>query len=124
MLTHTKPWTTVDGSITILAIPELCMMCDVRLIYLGNNKYGKIKCKPKVLSPLPRPILFKRESPSLQQPLVSPTQDLVVGILNDSQTSYTLLSLPSSPRTIQIEAAKKDLAMKDSGEPCTENEET
>ena len=118
----------VDGSITILAIPELCMMCDVHLIYPGNNKYGKIKCKPKVLSPLPRRILFKREPPSLQQqiqqPLVSPTQDLVVGILNDSQTSYTLLSLPSSPQTIQIEAAKKDLAMKDSGEPCTENEET
>ena len=35
-----KPWTTVDGSIATLTIPELCMMCDVHLIYLGNNKYG------------------------------------------------------------------------------------
>ena len=55
VFTWTKPWTTVDGSIGFLTVPELCMMCDVRLIYLGNNKFGEIKCKPEVLSPLPKP---------------------------------------------------------------------
>ena len=111
VFTRTKPWTTVDGSIATLIIPELCMMCDVHLIYLRNNKYCAIKCKPEVLSPLPRPIPFKRESSSVQQQLehstLSPTQEIVVGILDASQSSCTLVSLPSSPQTNQIEVAKK-----------------
>ena len=123
-----KPWTTVDGSIATLTIPELCMMCDVHLIYLGNNKYGEIKCKPEVLSLLPRPMPFKRESPSVQQqlqyPIASPTQEVVVSILDASQSSCTLLSLPSSPQTIQIEVAKKEVAMKDNCETVKENIET
>ena len=49
VFTWTKPWTTVDGSIGSLTVPKLCMMCDVRLIYLGNNKFSEIKCKPEVL---------------------------------------------------------------------------
>ena len=128
VFTRTKPWNTVDSSIVTLTIPKLCIMCDVHLIYLGNNKYSEIKCKPEVLSPLPGLIPFKRELPSLQQqiqqPLLSLTQELVVGILDDSQTICTLVSLPNLPQTIQIEAAKKDFSMKDSGEPCNENEET
>ena len=69
VFTRTKPWTTVDTSISTLTITKLCMMRDVCLSYLRNNKYGKIKCKPEVLSPLPRPIPFKRESLSVQQQL-------------------------------------------------------
>ena len=128
IFTRTKPWTTVDGSIATLTIPELCMMCDVHLIYLGNNKYYEIKCKPEVLSPLPRPIPFKRESSSIQQQLehstLSPTQEVVVGILDASQSSCTLVSLPSSPQMNQIEMAKKEIAMKDSGETVRETSET
>ena len=128
LFTHTKPWTTVDGSIATLTIPELCMMCDVHLIYLRNNKYDEIKCRPEVLLPLPRPIPFKRESPSVQyqleHPIVSPTQEVIVGILDPSQSSCTILSLPSSPQTNQIEAAKKEVAMKDSGETVKETSET
>ena len=63
VITSIKPWTTVDTSIATLMIPELCIMCDVRLIYLGNNKYGEIKCKLEVLSLLPKLIQSKQESP-------------------------------------------------------------
>ena len=70
VFTRTKPWTTVDASIGSLTVPELCMMCDVRLIYLGNNKFREIKCKPEVLSPLPKPgqkqiKLYTSKSPTL-----------------------------------------------------------
>ena len=128
VFTHTKPWTTVDGSIASLKIPELCMMCDVRLIYLGNNKFSEVKLKPEILSPVPRPIPLKRETPDVQlqteQSLMSLTQEVVVGILDASQSSCTLVSLPTSPQMTQIESAKKELAMKDSGETIVEPSET
>ena len=63
------------------------MMCDVRLIYLGNNKFGKIKCKPEVLSPLPKPKPFREEENP--RTLVSPSEELVVGILDESKSSCT-----------------------------------
>ena len=103
-------------------------MCDVRLIYLGNNKFGEVKLKPEMTSPVPRPIPLKRETPKVQphaeQSPVSPTQEVVVGILDASQSSCTLVSLPTSPQTTQIESAKKELAMKDSGESIVEPGET
>ena len=114
VFTRTKPWTTVDASIGSLTVLELCMMCDVRLIYLGNNKFGEIKCKPEVLSPLPKPKLSMEE----QNPrtLVSPSEELVVGILDESKSSCTLVSLPRSPETEKIELVKQDMSMKLEGE--------
>ena len=114
VFTRTKPWTTVDGSIGSLTVPELCMMCDVRLIYLGNNKFGEIKCKPEVLSPLPKPKLFREEENP--RTLVSPSEELVVGILDKSKSSCTLVSLPRSPETEKIELAKQDMSLKLEGE--------
>ena len=115
VLTQTKPWMTVDASIGSLTVPELCMMCDVRLIYLGNNKFGEIKCKPEVLSPLPKP----QPSMEKQNPhtLVSPSEELVVGILDESKSNFTLVNLPLSRETEKIELLKQDMSMKFEGEP-------
>ena len=110
VFTHTKPWMTIDGSIRTLTVPELCMMCDVRLIYLGNNKFGEIKCKPELLSPFPKPKPFKKESSPCT--VASLNEELVVGILDESQSSCTLVSLPHSPETAKIELAKQDISMK------------
>ena len=110
VFTQTKPWTTVDGSIGSLTVPELCMMCDVRLIYLGNNTFGEIKCKPEVLSPLPKPKPFREEQTPCT--LVSPSEELVVGILDESKSSCTLVNLPHSPETAKIELAKQDMSLK------------
>ena len=55
---------------------------------------------------------------------MSSTQEVVVGILDASQSSCTLVSVPTSPQTTQIESAKKELAMKDSGESIVEPGET
>ena len=114
VFTCTKPWTTVHGTIGTLTVPELCMMCDVWLIYLGNNKFSEIKCKPELLSPLPKPKPFKKEP--LGELLSSPPSELVVGILNESQSSCTLVTLLVSPETTKKEAAKKELNMKPDGE--------
>ena len=122
VFTHTKPWTMVDGTIGTLTVPELCMMCDVQLIYLGNNKFGERKCKPELLSPLPKPKLFKNEP--LGKPLSSPPAELVVRILDESQSSCTLVTLPVSLETTQIEAEKKELSMKPDGETSHPNVST
>ena len=114
VFTHMKPWTMVDGTIGTLTVPELCMMCDVWLIYLGNNNFSEIKCKPELLSPLPKPKPFKKEP--LGKPLSSPPSELVVGILDESQSSRTLVTLPVLLETTKIEAAKKELSMKPDGE--------
>ena len=110
VFTRTKPWTTVDGSIGTLTVPELCMMCDVRLIYFGNNRFGEIKCKLEVLSPLPKPKPYRKE-PTKSLP-VSPKTDLVVGILDENQSSGNLVSLPQSPETVKIEQAKWEVCLK------------
>ena len=98
------------------------MMCDVWLIYLGNNKFGEIKCKPELLSPLPKPKPFKKEP--LGKPLSSPPSELVVGILDESQSSCTLVTLPVSLETTKIEAVKKELSMKPDGETSHPNVST
>ena len=92
------------------------MMCDIRLIYLGNNKYGEIRCKPEILSLLPKLLTVKHKSLSLQHNLdhtaVSPRKDLVFGILDANQSSCTLLTLPSLPETSQIEHSKNEITLK------------
>ena len=98
------------------------------MIYLGNSKFGEVKLKPEIISPVPRPIPLKRETPDVQlqteQFPMSPTQEVAVGILDASQSSCTLVSLPTSPQMTQIESAKKELAMKDSGETIVKPGET
>ena len=87
------------------------MLCDVRLIYLGNNRFGELKCKPEILSPLPRLLPAKCESCS--DPTVSsPTKNLVVGILDTNQSSCTLLTLPTSPTVSEVEDTKKCFSLK------------
>ena len=77
---------------------------------MGNNKFGEIKCKPEVLSPLPKPKLFRKEQTPCT--LVSLSEELVVGILDESQSNCTLVSLPCSLETTKIELAKNDMSLK------------
>ena len=125
--TRTKPWTTVDSNVGKLDITELCMLCDVRLIYLGNNRFGELKCKPEILSPRPRLLPVKLESPKTQenseQTALSPTKELVVGVLDASQSSCTLMTLPCSPTTSELESSKNLLAMKPDVETNVETRE-
>ena len=113
--TSTKPWTTVDSNAGCLSVTELCMLCDVRLIYLGNNKFSELKCKPEILSPLPRLLPVKHESPASLDAndhiTASPTKEMVVGVLDANQSSCTLITLPCSPTASQIDANKKTMTL-------------
>ena len=90
------------------------MMCDVRLIFLGNNKFGEIKCTPEVLSSLPKPKPSNEEENPCA--LASPSEELVVGILDESNSSCTLVCLPCSLDTENMELAKQDTSLKLEGE--------
>ena len=48
--------------------------------------------------------------------LASPSEELVVGILDESNSSCTLVHLPCSPDTEKIELAKQDMSLKLEGE--------
>ena len=127
--TRTKPWTTVDSNVGELSVSELCMLCDVCLIYLGNNRFGELKCKPEILSPMPRmlPVSVKLESSTTQknpdQTTQSPTKELVVGVLDANRSSCTLLTLPCLPMTSEQEDAKTLLTMKPDVETNVETHE-
>ena len=103
------------------------MLCNVRLIYLGNNRFGELKCKPEILSPRPRLLPVKLESPKTQDNLEktapSPTKELVVGVLDASQSSCTLMTLPCSPTMSELEGAKNLLAIKPDVETNVETHE-
>ena len=125
--TRTKPWTTVDSNVGKLDVTELCMLCDVCLIYLGNNRFGKLKCKPEMLSPRPRLLPVKLELPKTQetseQTALSPTKELVVGVLDASQSGCTLMTLPCSPTMSELKSSKNLLAMKPDVETNVETRE-
>ena len=119
--------TTVDSNVGKLDVTKLCILCDVHLIYLGNNRFGELKCKPEILSPRPRLLPVKLESPKTQdnpeQTALSPTKELLVGVLDISQSSCTLMTLPCSPTTLELESAKNLLAMKPDVETNVETRE-
>ena len=120
IFTRTKPWTMVDGSIANLTITELCMICDVHLIYLGDNNFGVLKYKPHMMSPLTSPTAKAAPEPTPQAvnhqhtPVQSPETEsgTVVGILSEDLNSRTVITLQQSPIASELEAVKSLLALK------------
>ena len=120
--TKTKPWTTVDGSIADLTVAELCMICDVRLIFLGNNNYGTLKYKQHIQSPITSPAssgIDEKPDTTVETIATSAGESgpgTVVGVLNEDLSTGTVVTLPQSPISIELEAAKSLLALKNEGD--------
>ena len=116
--TKTKPWTTVDGSIANLTVEELCMLCNVRLIFLGDNNFGVLKYKQRIKSPITALAVQDTDDSTNQNSttgdrMMSDTSsNTVVGILSDDLNTGTVVSVPNSPAAAEIEAAKCLLALK------------
>ena len=116
--TKTKPWTTVDSSIAELTIAELCMLCDVRLIFLGDKNFGVLKYKQRIQSPIN--VLATQDtddstnqnSTMADRTKADTSSSTVVGILSDDLSTGTVVSIPDSPAAAEIEAAKCLLALK------------
>ena len=118
----TKPWTTVDGSIADLTVAELCMICDVHLIFLGDNNYETLKYKQRIQSPITSPAssgIDKKPDTNVETIVTSAGESrpgTVVGILNKDLSTGTVVTLSQSPITIELEAAKSLLASKNEGD--------
>ena len=47
VITSTKPWSTVHPDVVLKDIHGLLNVCDVKLLYLGGNKFGRLHRKPQ-----------------------------------------------------------------------------
>ena len=47
VITSTKPWSTVHPNVVLKDIYELLNVCSVKLLYLGGNKFGRLRHKPQ-----------------------------------------------------------------------------
>ena len=46
VITCTKPWSTVHPTIVLKDIYELLNVCGVKLLFLGDNKFGRLRNRP------------------------------------------------------------------------------
>ena len=46
IITSNRPWTTVHQDVGVRDIYHLLEICDVRLLYLGNLKFGRLRDRP------------------------------------------------------------------------------
>ena len=112
----------MDGSIADLTVAELCMICDVHLILLGDNNYGTLKYKQRIQSPITSPAssdIDKKLDTNVETiatPAGESGQGTVVGVLNEDLSTGTVVTLPQSPISIELEAAKSLLALKNEGD--------
>ena len=47
VITNTKLWSTVHPDVVLKDIHGLLDVCGVKLLYLGNNKFGRLLCRPQ-----------------------------------------------------------------------------
>ena len=47
VITSTKPWRTVHPHVVLKDIHGLLDVCGVKLLYLGNNKFGRLRRRPQ-----------------------------------------------------------------------------
>ena len=86
VITCTKPWTTVANTFKGTAM-DVLKLCQVKLIYLGDNKFGKLVAKTGISasSYLPQNYNYLL---MLQQPNPPP-------LIREIETTNTLLDLQS-----------------------------
>ena len=125
--TKTKPWTTVDDSIADLTVAELCMICDVHLIFLGDNNYGGLRYKQRIQSPITSPAssgIDEKPDTTVESTVTTAEETVpgtVVGVLNKDLSTGTVVTLPQSPVSIELEAAKSLLALKNEGDTTNQD---
>ena len=84
VVTKNRPWTTVDSSVNG-TVMEILRLCPVKLVYLGDNNFGR---------------LWPKLNPSKD---VSTNQTNIVPIFPDSQP---LVTIPAPPTLAELETAQ------------------
>ena len=90
VITRTKPWTTVANTFQGTAM-DVLKICQVKLVYLSNHRYGTLCAK----TALDMPSYFAANYnylPMLQQPPPLP-------LIRELETTNTLLDMQAQPTT-------------------------
>ena len=117
----------MDGSIADLTVAELCVICDVHLIFLGDNNYGTLRYKQCIQSPITSPAssgIDEKPDTTVESTVTSAGETVpstVVGVLNKDLSTGTVVTLPQSPVSIELEAAKSLLALKNEGDTTNQD---
>ena len=94
------------------------MICDVHLIFLGDNNYGTLRYKQHIQSPITLPAssgIDEKPDTTVDSTVTSTGETVpgtVVGVLNKDLSTGMVVTLPQSPVSIELEAAKSLLALK------------
>ena len=76
----------MDGSIADLTVAEMCMICDVHLIFLSDNNYRILRYKQRIQSPITSPAssgIDEKPDTTVESTVTSAElSGSVVGVLN------------------------------------------
>ena len=92
IVTKHRPWTTIDSSVRGTAL-EILHLCPAKLVFLGDNRYGRLWCKIVPTQP------------------VSTHQTRLLPIFPNAQP---ILQEPAPPSLTELETAEMLLTMQDS----------
>ena len=98
IVTKHRPWTMVDSSVQDTTL-EILHLCPVKLVFLGDNRYGRLWCK------------------IMPTQLVSTNQTGLLPIFPDTQP---LIQETAVPTTTELETAETLLTMQDA-QPSIKN---
>ena len=99
VVTKSKPWTTVSNTFQGTDI-DVLKLCQVKLVYLGNNKYGKLIPKDFIgQSSYVTPSFNLASMAQLPQPPPPQPTPAVSLLVRELETANTLLNLHGTDNT-------------------------
>ena len=103
------------------------MICDVCLIFLGDNNYGTLRYKQRIQSPITSPAssgIDEKPDTTVDSTVTSTGETVpgtVVGVLNKDLSTGMVVTLPQSPVSMELKAAKSLLALKNEGDTINQD---
>ena len=99
VVTKSKPWTTISNTFQGTAI-DILKLCQVKLVYLGNHKYGKLIPKDFIgQSSYVTPSFNLASMAQLPQPSPPQPTPAVSLLVRELETTNTLLDLHGTDNT-------------------------
>ena len=109
VVTKHRPWTTIDSSVQGTAL-EILHLCPVKLVFLGDNRYGRLWCKI-----VPTQLVSTHQTGLLPvfpdaQPII---QELAPASLTELETAETLLTMQDAEPSVNtpLELQEPTVAM-------------
>ena len=103
VVTKNHPWTTIDSSVQGTAL-EILHLCPVKLVFLGDNRYGRLWCKI-----VPTQVVSTHQTGLLPVfPDIQPIeQEPTAPSITELETAETLLTMwdaqPSAKKLLELQ---------------------